>query len=212
MQAARVRNYCAAQKCPDKCFDAVAYNTNVCLANPLSIGTNCCNSFNVYFKITEATAGATKRTPLLNSAGDTLYGFTNQTLAPFYSDVACTTRIGTITFAVQAMYDSSFIYDNTPGEDGNEYGDNGFATVTNNVTFSWIDYSGTENPANFKASLDIRLSYYQEAYPFSAYTGATLSGKAYSSNGQLTNKDVSYFFKYASPSVQVVTFKLSDSA
>jgi hypothetical protein len=208
MQAARVRNFCAAQKCPDKCFNAVSYNTNVCLANPLSIGTNCCNTFKVYFKISDAVSGPTKRIPLLNAAGTFLYGYTNQTSAPFYSDLACTVRIGTIMFSIQSMYDTSVAY---VANTGVEYADNGFAQVTNNVTFSWVDYSVAEAASNFKASLDIRLSYYQNVYPVSAYSGPTLSGKSYSSNGQLVNKKTAYSFKYESPSIQSVTFQLSDS-
>ena len=162
----------------------------------------------MYFKISDAVSGATKREPLLNSAGTTLYGFANQTRAPFYSNVECTTHIGTITFSVQAMYDTPFTPYTGAGE---EYADHGFAQVTNNVTFSWVDYSGVASASNFKASLDIRLSYYQNVYPYSAYTGSTLSGKSYSSNGQLVNKKASYAFKYESPSIQSVVFKLSDS-
>jgi hypothetical protein len=209
MQAARVRNYCAAQKCPDKCFNAVAYNTNVCLANPLSIGTNCCDKFKVYFDRVAAASQATYRVPLTNTSVDaTIYGHTNQTVTKFYSDEACTDHIGTISFSFQALYDTPFLV--STGTTVYTYA--GYAQVTANVTFSWVDYSVAPASGNFKASLDLRLSYYQQTNISTGYLGSILTGKSYNTNGQLLNKKASFLFQtLANPQYQSITFQLSNS-
>jgi len=87
----------------------------------------------------------------------------------------------------------------------------GYAQVTAVVTFVWIDYSVAPAMANFKASMDMRLAYYQPTLTTTGFSGSSLTGKSFSTNGQLVNKKAKYLFQTTSDStIQSVTFQLSD--
>ncbi len=163
----------------------------------------------MYFNRVAAASQATYRVPLTNTATDaTIYGHTNQTVTKFYSDEDCTNHIGTISFSFQALYDTPFSASSLT----TVYDYAGYAQVTANVTFSWVDYSVAAATGNFKASLDLRLSYYQQTYISTGYLGSTLTGKSYNTNGQLLNKKASFLFQtLANTQKQSITFQLSNS-
>jgi hypothetical protein len=214
-QAARIRNFCATQACPDKCNNGAQYINTVC-SDIFAIGTNCCTVYNVYVDRYEAAVNDYgKRVPLY--AGPTgiyanqLIGYSAAASTNIYSDAAKTTVVGTLLSSYRAFYTTPVAYTS-----GLEYTYTSMAKVT--ATFSIVfiaNYPSSTNTNDFKASADAQLEYYQPVNQTPGPLALSLNCKTYATNGQLLRKKAFAVFKAESADVvnfpmQKITLTLSD--
>jgi len=209
-QAARIRNFCSKQACPDKCNNGAQYIDTVC-SDPLAIGTNCCNTYKVYIdRVIGATTDSAARVPLYGgpaagaNAGKVI-GYTASSATNIYKDKEKTAVVGSLMSTYEALY-------NVPVANSTNivYTYAGIAKVTAKFSIMFIaNYpSGT---SDFKASADAQLEYCQIVNTATGPLAASLYCKSYATNGNLLRKKVNaYFNTLGSTSIQEITLSLSD--
>lgn len=212
-QAARIRNFCAKQACPNKCNNGAQYIDTVC-SDPLAIGTNCCISYKVYIdRYIGATVDTGKRIPLFSdNAATRLIGYASTSATNIYNDSAKTNVVGSLISSYEALYNVP----KTPYVSGDEYTYTGMAKVTAKFSIMFIaNYPSSTNSADFKASADAQLEYYQTVNQVPGPKALSLFCKSYATNGQLLRKKVNAHFKADSADIvnfpmQEITLTLSD--
>jgi hypothetical protein len=205
-QAARIRNFCSKQACPDKCNNGAQYVDTVC-SDPLAIGTNCCISYKVYIdRYIGATVDTGKRIPLFSDyAATNLIGYTASSATNIYNDVAKTNVVGSLISTYEALYNvpkTSYVA-------GDEYTYTGMAKVTAKFSIMFIE-NQTSTTGVFKASADAQLEYCQTVNQVPGPKALSLFCKSYATNGQLLRKKVNAHFK--ADSTDIVNFPMQEIA
>lgn len=212
-QAARIRNFCAKQACPNKCNNGLQYIDTVC-SDPLAIGTNCCISYKVYIdRVIGATTDSAARVPLYGGPGalanaGKVIGYTASSATNIYNDADKTKVVGSLISTYEALY-------NVPVADSTNivYTYAGMAKVTAKFSIMFIENypSGT---SDFKASANAQLEYCQIVNQAPGPQVESLYCKSYATNGNLLRKKVNAHFKALGAininPMQEITLTLSD--
>jgi hypothetical protein len=193
-QAARIRNFCAKQACPDKCNNGAQYVATVC-SDPLAIGTNCCISYKVYIdRVIGATTDSAARVPLYGGPGaganaGKVIGYTASSATNIYKDKEKTAVVGSLISTYEALY-------NVPVTDSTNivYTYDGMAKVTAKFSIMFIE-NQTSTTGVFKASANAQLEYCQIVNQAPGPQALSLFCKSYATNGQLLRKKVNAHFK-----------------
>jgi hypothetical protein len=212
-QAARIRNFCAKQACPNKCNNGLQYIDTVC-SDPLAIGTNCCNTYKVYIdRYIGSTVDSAARVSLYAGPGagvdaGKLIGYTASSSTNIYKDQQKTVVVGSLLSSYEALYNAPVA--NTT----NIYTYTGMAKVTASFSIMFIE-NYTSTTGVFKASANAQLEYCQTVNDAPGPKTLSLYCKSYATNGNLLRKKVNAHFKADSMDIvndpmQEITLTLSD--